>query len=187
MFQKEETAIVLDFLPQGKSAQAQREPVAQVIGELHFTLLEVAPKPGLKLDVGSKIYIGKGERDKVDHIVGRIKYDDLTSAARAEAEKIVGEIVSSREQDYVNFLNRAGSLNIRSHALEHLPSIGKKHLESILKEREKKPFESFADFQQRVPHIGDVRGLFVQRILNELKGIEKYYLFVKLPPREERF
>ena len=61
----EEYAVVLDSLPYGKSADVRREPVAQVIGESHFTLLEIVPKATSSPAVGERIYIGKGERDKV--------------------------------------------------------------------------------------------------------------------------
>ena len=70
----EENAIVLDFLPYGKSTDTKKEPLAQLIGESYFTLLEVVPKPGITLAVGEKVYIGKGPRDKIDHIKSRIDY-----------------------------------------------------------------------------------------------------------------
>ena len=47
----EEYAYVLDYLPTGKSSAATSEPLAQVIGQDHFTLLEVTPKPELLLQL----------------------------------------------------------------------------------------------------------------------------------------
>jgi putative nucleotide binding protein len=70
------------------------------------------------------------------------------------------------------------------HTLELLPSIGKKHLAAILAAREEKPFANFADVHARVSSIGRVEDIFVQRILQELRGNEKYYLFAKAPSRE---
>lgn len=185
MFKKEDYAIALDFLPYGKSGEARGEPVVQVIGETQFTLLEVVPKQGIRIAERERVYIGRDERDKVDHIKGRIEYNELTSTAQREAEEVVRKLVTEKEKEFVAFINQAGPLNIRAHALEHLPTIGKKHLEALLQERGKKPFESFADIQTRVSHLGKVDEIFVQRVLNELKGLEKYYLFVKAP-REER-
>ncbi len=185
MMQREENAIVIDFLPYGKSGEAQREPVVQLLGETQFTLLEATPKPGLTLAVGERVYIGKGDRDKVTHIRGRVQYNQLTNAGQQEAQRIIGDIVRSREAQFVHFLNRAGSVSIRVHALELLPSIGKKHLQAIVAEREKKPFESFADVNARVHNLGRVDEIFVQRIISELRGDEKYFLFVKMPPRED--
>ncbi|MCX6767612.1 MAG: DUF655 domain-containing protein [Candidatus Micrarchaeota archaeon] len=185
MFKREEYGLVIDFLPHGKAGEAQREPVAQVIGESYFTLLEVVVKPDAKVKVGDRIYLGKGTRDVVDHIKGRITFPQLTSSAQQEIQETVRKIVRSRETDFVNFINRAGPINIRCHSLEHLPSIGKKHLQEILDARDKKPFTSFQDIHDRTPHLGSVEDIFVNRILEELKEASKYYLFVKMPSRAE--
>ena len=51
---REENAIVLDFLPYGKSGEAKKEPMVQLIGELYFTLLEATVKPDAKIDIGER-------------------------------------------------------------------------------------------------------------------------------------
>jgi len=185
MFKREEYGLVLEFLPTGKAGEAQREPVAQVVGESYFTLLELVAKKDADIKVGERIYIGKGERDKVDHIKGRITYNELTSSAQKELPETIKKIVKSRETDFVNFINRAGPINIRCHSLEHLPSIGKKHLQELLDARDRKPFASFQDIKDRITHLGDVEEIFVNRILHELKDESKYYLFVKMPAQHE--
>jgi putative nucleotide binding protein len=185
MFKREEYGLVLDFLPHGKAGEAQREPVAQLIGESYFTLLEVVVKPDAQVKGGDRIYIGKEERDKVDHIKGRIAYGQLTSSAQADLHETVRKIVKSREPDFVNFINRAGPINIRCHALEQLPSVGKKHLVEILDARDRKQFTSFQDIHDRIPHIGNVEDIFVHRIIDELKETSKYYMFVKMPSQHE--
>jgi len=181
---REEFAVVLDFLPYGRASEAMNEPICQLVGEEKFTLLEAVAKPGVKIDVGERVYIGSNERDKIDHIKGRVLYDGLTAAGQRELELVVRKMVEAKEKEFVAFVNRAGPINIRSHSLEHLPSIGKKHLEDILRARDKKMFESFADMQARVAHLGNPLEIFVQRVLLELHGQEKYYLFAKPPPRE---
>lgn len=181
---REEHAVVLDFLPQGKSGEARKEPVAQVLGETYFTLLEVVAKPGVSLSVGERVYIGREVRDKIDHIRGRILFHELTSAGQRECDAQIRKLVASREQEFVGFLNRADALNIRVHTLELLPSVGKRHLEALLQAREQKPFASFADLRERVPSFGRVEEIFVQRIVEELAGDSKYYLFTKAPARD---
>ncbi len=188
MLKKEEYAAVLDFLPQGKAGEAKREPVAQIIGTTYFTLLEVVSKPGTHLSLGEKVYIGKGVRDHIDHIKGRIAFNELTSSAQDRCRQEVRSIVVEREVEFISFLNRTGALNIRVHTLEMLPSIGKKHLMAILNAREQKPFANFADVHDRVSSIGKIEDIFVERVILELKGDEKYYLFAKAPSREfERY
>lgn len=180
---REEYAIVLDFLPYGKAGEAQREPVAQVIGENFFTLLEVVPKADVKLDLGSRVYIGRETREQVDHIRKRVSFNELTSTARQQANTIVRNIVRAREKEFVEFFNRAGPINIRAHTLEQIPSVGKKHLQAILDARDKKAFESFRDIQERVPHLTKVEDIVVERVFQELREETKYYLFTKPPSR----
>lgn len=180
---REEYAVVLDFLPYGKAGEAQREPVAQVIGEKFFTLLEVVPKQGVKLDLSSRVYIGKEVREQIDHIKKRVLFNELTNAAQQQANAVVRNIVRAREKEFVEFFNRAGPINIRAHTLEQIPSVGKKHLQAILDARDKKAFESFRDIQERVPHLTRVEDIIVERVFQELRGETKYYLFTKPPSR----
>jgi len=181
---KEDYALVLDFLPYGNSGEARKEPIIQVVGEHYFTLLEIVVTSGKAFAPLEKVYIGKGERQNIVQIRGRINYDKLTSTAQRELDTAVRQIIKTREAEFVSFLNRAGSINIRAHSLELLPGIGKKYLEEILRQREQKPFESFADVSHRVSHLGDPTEIFVSRIREELKGNEKYYMFSKAPAEE---
>jgi len=181
---KEDYALVLDYLPIGNSGEARKEPIIQVIGEHYFTLLEIVVTPGKAFAPLERVYIGKGERQNIAQIRGRINYDKLTSTAQREIDAAVHQIVKAREPEFVSFLNRAGSITIRAHSLELLPGIGKKYLEEILRQRELKPFESFADVSTRVSHLGDPTVIFVSRIREELKGNEKYYMFSKAPAEE---
>lgn len=185
MERREENALVLDYLPYGKSGEAQREPVAQVIGEAYYTLLEVVPKTEAKMKAGDRVYIGSGERDKIDHVKGRVQWRDLTSSAQNEAKTLLKKLVKEREAFFVEFFNRAGAINIRAHTLEHIPSVGKKHLSAILDARDRKKFESFEDVRARVPHLRHIEDLIVERIVHELEGEAKYYLFTKPPARHE--
>ncbi len=184
MLRREENAVVLDFLPSGKSGEAKREPVAQILGDTYFTLLEVVAKAGTTLAPGEKVYIGKEVRDKIDYIKGRVTFLDLTSQAQRACEEQVKALVLAREAEFIGFLNRADALNIRVHTLEMLPSIGKRHLMAILSARELKPFASFVDVRERVSGIGHIEDIFVNRIIEELRGDSKYYLFTKAPSRE---
>jgi putative nucleotide binding protein len=181
----EEYAVVIDSLPYGKSTDVRREPIAQVVGEDYFTLLEVTPKSGTVLAVGDRIYIGKGPRDKVDHIKSRISYSDLTSSARAELERTLRRIITEKEPYFISFFNKCGPINIRLHQLELLPGVGKKHMRDILDEREKKPFESLADLNKRVALLPDAVKIISDRILEELTGKSKYYILTRPPFQKE--
>jgi len=57
----EDFAYILDYLASGLPDQRRfrREPVAYSIGDSEFKILELTPKPGITLNVGEKVYIGK--------------------------------------------------------------------------------------------------------------------------------
>ncbi|MEW6329499.1 MAG: DUF655 domain-containing protein [Candidatus Micrarchaeota archaeon] len=177
----EEYGIVIDSLPYGKSTDTRREPLAQVVGDAHFTLLEVVPKPDVPLTIGERIYVGKGPRDKIDHIKGRISYYELTSGAREELGRALKAIIKSKEKEVIEFFNRCGPITIRLHQLELLPGVGKKHMMDILEQREKKPFESFEDLSKRVALLPDPVRIIADRIIEELQGSSKYYILTRPP------
>ena len=175
----EEHAVVLDYLPTGKSGAAKSEPTAILLGENKFTLLEAVPKLGSILKVGERVYIGKAEREKIALIKLRLNYSELTEGARNELPKAVSQIVKGNEPKFVDIFNRAGPINIREHSLELLPGVGKKHLQGIIKARGEKPFESFADISARVSLLQDPVKLLTDRIIVELKGESRFYLLTR--------
>jgi len=150
-----------------------------LIGEEWFTLLEAVPKPGALLKAGERVYIGKDEREKISLIKSRVSVNELTQTAKNELPNMVMKIVKEHEKKFVDVFNNAGPLNIRQHTLELLPGIGKKHLEAILKARGEKKFESFADITARVSLMQDPAKLITDRIVNELQGTERFYMFTK--------
>jgi putative nucleotide binding protein len=179
----EEYAYVLDYLPHGRPGARpgyRAGALVQVVGEEYFTLLEAIANESVALKSYDRVYIGKDSRDKITYIIGRIGYDELTTNAKMELDAIVEKIVLNRESWFVNFFNSAQAITPRMHALELLPGIGKKYMWQILDEREKKPFKSFEDLQQRA-NIPSPAKLITKRILEELAGDSKYRLFTRAP------
>lgn len=182
----EEWARVLDVLPKGRPGDVRMEPAAYVIGETQFTLFEVILKKGVTPKLGERIYIGGevGQREKIERIRSRVSLGELTSAAQSELKSAITAIIKDREKEFVAFFNKSGAITIRQHQLELIPGIGKKHLDQIITRREQKPFESLDEIRRTI-HF-DVLDALVQRIIEELKGTSKYYLFVRPPSRFER-
>ncbi len=178
----EENAYVLDFLPTGRhSADTFRRivaPTVQVIGENYFTLLEAELRPGVSVESHERISVGKDSRQKIDRIIGRIHYDQLTASAKAELPVVLEEMVKKQEPHFIDFLNRAQPLTTRMHSLELLPSVGKKSMWQIVNQREKKPFTSFQDVHKRTP-LGDPANKIARRIVQELEKQPKYRLFTR--------
>ncbi|HYB92970.1 MAG TPA: DUF655 domain-containing protein [archaeon] len=180
----EEYAYVLDHLTLGRPTVGKpafrAEPVVQVIGETYFTLLEAATRVGVNFSLHERVYVGKDSREKIEHITGRVNYDELTSTAKSELPTVIEEMIKNQEDRFVSFFNNAPAITPRMHALELIPGIGKKYMWQIINEREKKFFQSFADIQKRA-NVPDPAKLIAKRILEELTEESKYRLFTRIP------
>ena len=179
---KEETAIVLDFLPNGypydERPMYMKTPIAQAIGKERFVLLELVPKKGIHLQPFEEVYIGDGKRDKIHHIIGKMDVGKLTATAKSQLEFVIKDIIQKNEKKFIEFFNKAQPLSTRMHQLELLPGLGKKHMWQVIEIREEKHFESFADLKNRVKLMPDPEKIVVRRILQELEGTEKHKIFV---------
>ncbi|HWQ67042.1 MAG TPA: DUF655 domain-containing protein [Methanospirillum sp.] len=178
---KENSAILLDILLKGYPDDPRpiykREPVVQAIGVEQFKLLELIPKT-LDIAIGDLVYIGSGERDKIERVKRRISYHELTHGATTELPFVIEKIVKEREKEYVDFYNKSISITPKLHMLSLLPGIGKKLMWEIIEDREKKPFESFADISARIKSIPHPEKMILNRILQELQDqTVKYHLF----------
>ncbi len=177
----EEYAYVLDYLPYGRSSDKSRHlivPSVQIMGEQFFTLLEAELKVGASVAVHERIYIGRERREKVDRIIGRINYDQLTANAKAEIVPLIEELVKKQEKRFVDFFNNSQPVTPRMHSLELLPGIGKKSMWAIVNLREKKPFTSYKDIQDRTG-LSDVPKILSKRIMEELSTESKYRIFTR--------
>lgn len=178
MIEKEENAIILDYLPYGYPLERKMMPIAQAIGVKNFTLLQLIPRRGLKLEIAEKVYIGEGKRDKIYYILGKLPENKLTESAKEQLQLFVEKEITENQKKFVEFFNNAGAINTRLHQLELLPGFGKKHTEAILKAREEKPFESLEDLKIRVSNLPDPKKVIEKRFIEEIMGKEKYYFFV---------
>ena len=179
---KEETAIILDFLPNGyhydDRPMYMKTPIAQALGKERFVLLELVPKKGVHLQPYKEVYIGEGKRDEIHHIVGKLAIPKLTATAKSELEFVIKDLVRKQEARFVEWFNKSQPLSTRMHQLELLPGLGKKHMWQIVEARDEKPFESFKDLRERVKLMPDPEKVIVRRILNELEGKEKHNIFI---------
>ncbi len=177
MADKDEYIKVLDFLQHGRPGEKD-EPAAQGIGTENFTLLEVVMREDERPKGGEELYIGEGERDKVQYIKGRLSYNDLTGNAKSELKYVLQAMISEDRDRFLKFFNEATPVTPRRHAFELLPGVGTKHMQKLIDEREKGDFESFDDIRERVSSLPDPEKLIIDRIIEELKGEAKRKLFV---------
>jgi len=182
---REEVARVLDYLPYGRTHDTrsyQKQPLVQAVGESNFVLMEMTPKEGVVPAAGTRVYIGGGERDVIDHVNRRIDYNDLSNSAKLELPFEIQRIVLENESRFIRFFNEAGPITTRMHALELLPGIGKKLMWAVLNERKKGPFKSFPDLMERVKGLHSPEKLIAKRVEDELMDDRiKYRVFTSLP------
>lgn len=173
---------VLDFLPTGWPSDRtfSREPVAIAIGEEEFKLLEVLIRPGSSVRPGDRLTLPPNENPspQVDHVRKRLSFNDLTASARSELPAALETIVLANPAKFLRFFNESQAITRRFHMLELLPGIGKKTMDTMVRERQKAPFTSFEDMETRLK-IHHPHKLILARIEKELSGEEeKYRVFV---------
>jgi putative nucleotide binding protein len=182
---REEVARVLDYLPYGRTPDSrsyQKQPLVQAVGETNFVLMEMTPKEGVVPAAGTRVYIGSGSRDVIDHVNRRIEYSELSNSAKLELSFQIQNIVLENEARFLRYFNEAGPISTRMHALELLPGIGKKLMWAVLNERKKADFKSFADLMERVKGVHNPEKLISKRIEDELMDEKiKYRVFTTAP------
>jgi len=177
--EKEENAIILDYLPYGYPLEQKMMPIAQAIGVKNFVMLQLIPRRGVKLTVGERVYIGDGKREKIYYILGRLPENKLTETAKEQLGEFIGKEIASNEKKFIDFFNTAEAINTRLHQFELLPGFGKKHTNAILNERNKKLFDDLDNLKKRVPNLPDPRKAIEKRLIEEITGKEKYFLFIR--------
>jgi len=182
---REEVARVLDYLPYGRTPDTrsyQKQPLVQAVGETNFVLMEMTPKEGVVPVAGTRVYIGSGNRDVIDHVNRRIEYTELSNSAKLELPFEIQTIILEDEPRFIRYFNEAGPITTRMHALELLPGIGKKLMWAVLNERKKGAFKSFADLMERVKGLHNPEKLITKRVEDELMDDRiKYRVFTTMP------
>ena len=107
--EREEFAVVLDFLPNGYPFDTRplhrKTSIAQALSKNNFTLLELIPKNDIQLKSGQEVYIGEGKREEIHHVVGRIPIEKLTQTAKGELEIVVSNLVKLDSKRFIEFFN----------------------------------------------------------------------------------
>jgi putative nucleotide binding protein len=176
----EEYAYVLDFSSRGKSVviKGREGPIVQAIGEDRLTLLELLAVENQNFEPGERVRIGKEGREKIVSVLGKLSFEELTPESKSSLLGVVERIVKSNESKYVAYFNELQPLTPRLHGLELIPGIGKTFMKQIVDGRERQPFKSFEDIQQRVG-LREPAKLLARRIVEELSGGSRINLFIR--------
>ena len=179
-------AYVLSVIPPKMSLRDSRprgETLVQGVGESHFTLLEMVPQRGARLNPEERVVIDRSAEGKIDHVRRRIFFEDLSPESEAELPLVIEIIVTKHEAKFVQFFNDAAPLTTKMHSLQLLPGIGPALMWAILEERKRSPFKSFDDIAERTK-LRNPKKVIVGRIIDELKEDVKRWIFVRPPKRE---
>ena len=176
----EEYAYVLDFSPRGKSVviKGREGPIVQAIGEERLTLLELLAVENQNFEPGERVKIGKEGREKIVSVLGKLSFEELTPESKSSLLSVVERIVKSNESKYIAYFNELQPLTPRLHGLELIPGIGKTFMKQIVDGRERQPFKSFEEIQQRVG-LREPAKLLARRIVEELSGGSRINLFIR--------
>lgn len=175
-------AVVLDYLPHGRAdddrPQYQKPSLAQALGIEGFGLFELVLEADAAISIGDEVTV-EPPGEQIDE-VRRINFEDLSGGAQSELEHVVRELVEADEDRFIKVYNEAGPITLRLHQLNLLPGIGDKLRDNILDLRDREPFESFTDLEDRVAGLHDPEGIIVDRILEEIRDVDvKYKLFAR--------
>lgn len=176
----EEFAYALDFIPRGKSVviKGREGAMVQAIGEERLTLLELLTVDSQQIMPGDKLRIGREGRDRILSVLGKLSYEELTPEAKSELPGVCEKIVKSNESRYVAYFNELQPLTPRLHGLELIPGVGKTFMKLIVENREKRPFTSFEDIQERTG-LREPAKLVGKRIVEELSGGSRINIIVR--------
>ncbi|MBL7118329.1 MAG: DUF655 domain-containing protein [Candidatus Syntrophoarchaeum sp.] len=174
---------VLDYLPYGHPDNSrpvyQKKPLVQGIGEDKFVLMELSPKKDKIPVVYDRVYIGEGEREEIDHVVKRLRYNELTPTAKIELSYMLEKLVKEDEKRFIQVFNEAKPITTRLHTLDLMPGIGKKLMWAIVEERKKGAFSDFEDLTKRVKGLHHPEKIIARRIEDEIMDESmKYKIFI---------
>jgi len=175
--------VILDLLIHGHPEEDRpswaKTPIAQVLTFPDFVLYEVKANKSSNIQVQEqKTYEEFVNEEKLNDVLKKIDYDDLTSTSKALIQPILEKEVVKYEEEFINFFNNSTSITPRMHALKLLPGIGQKHMWEILNARDMQKFGTFQDIADRTS-ISHPAKLIAQRIIKELQRDVKYYIFSK--------
>ena len=113
----EEYAYVLDYTSKARSktVRGREGIIVTAVGEERLTLLEILGSENSIFEIGEKIYIGKEGRTKVQSVLGKLDYENISSTAQNEVTSVVESIVKNNEQRFVDYVNNAQPLTPRKH------------------------------------------------------------------------
>jgi putative nucleotide binding protein len=167
---------VLTVLPPETTDEDERR--IQGVGTDHFTLLEGTFHEETTVAPGDRVATTDDEQGPLTSLT-RLTYETLSQDAQDRLEATVESIISTNEQRFIDYYNTAQPISLRRHQLDLLPGIAESRRNAIIRKRERRPFENFADLEDRVERLKNPQAILAERVLTELRDDVKYTLLVE--------
>lgn len=172
---------ILDILPYGhidrQKMSRSGKPIVQAIETPGFNLFEMSYDKDQEITMQEKIKVQNKPGTQLGKVLKRLNYHGLTQTSKELLSSTIELHLDDMEDRYVKILNNAGPITKKRHSLSLLPGIGEKIMWKIIEERQKKPFKSYEEFNERIS-VNDIKGVLTKRILNEIIDDDfKHYLF----------
>jgi predicted nucleic acid-binding OB-fold protein len=120
------------------------------------------------------VYRANSDIIKLKRFIG---YDQLSANEQLILSSVVQKYIESSPDSFIHSINNAPPLSLTKHSLELLPNVGKKTMQTIVKEIGSRKFDSLEDMKKR---SGVGVNVITERVIDEIKSDdEKYYMFLK--------
>lgn len=164
-----------DFISDSRSTFKKEYPVVYVIGKDYYSILKLYLKRPLTVVVGDLIDLNTKKNDF--QLIKRVTSEKIPKGSEFALEDIVNKLIKEQEPKFVEFFNEAKPITTKLHQLKLLPGVGQKRMWTIIDTRKTQPFQNYSDIEERIGI--DPIPLISGRIMEELKGKERYPLFTR--------
>ncbi len=148
------------------------------LGQKFLNIMEILIDNDVAFETNEKISIGTENRSKILSVLGRVQYKKIPDDLADTVPTVIDAVVAKEEERFVRFINTAGPLNYKNHALKAIPQISEKISQNIINERNDKEFKSYIDIEERAG-VRNIAKNIADRIKEEIIDDTKINVFVK--------
>ena len=93
------------------------------LGQKFLNIMEILIDNDVAFETNEKISIGTENRSKILSVLGRVQYKKIPDDLADTVPTVIDAVVAKEEERFVRFINTAGPLNYKNHALKAIPQI----------------------------------------------------------------
>ena len=147
-----------------------------------FRLVRFRPAVAM-VERGPGVAITLDDLNQVDHVVGTCKGEGLDEIAQEQLTDVLTSIIKDSPDPHIGFYLRAGPLNLKMHAFQLLPGVGKRTANEMKAARDIGDWSTFENIEKDVgfdpAHSLAVR--YVEEITDEILKPRLIELLLRAP------